>query len=91
MKKFVQCLKAFPTAFRVVFIVSWLFTIGLFTASFLVPPLGIIDASVLKGSAVVLGYVAVFMVFVVVIAGRSATFEHGETRVTIGGHGDGND
>lgn len=55
----------------------------LFIAGFIVPPLGEVHPSVLKGIGELLGFVAVFFAWYAVKKGRSAVFTHGNTSATI--------
>lgn len=55
----------------------------LFIAGFIVPPLGEIHPSVLKGIGELLGFVAIFFAWYAVKKGRSAVFRHGSTTATI--------
>lgn len=57
--------------------------IVLFVLGFVVPPLGEIHPSVLKGIGELLGFVAIFFAWYAVKKGRSAVFRHGSTTATI--------
>lgn len=58
--------------------------ITLLVASFLVPPMGIIDDSVLKGVAEIFGFAALGTVMRAIEKGIDAKIKHGNTEVTIG-------
>lgn len=83
MNKARKFLLARPLFFRSVFIISWVFSLGLFVGGFFVPPVGTIDGSVLKAAGILLGFSSLSMLPDLVAAGRTATIEHGETKVTI--------
>lgn len=55
----------------------------IFIVGFLVPPLGEVHTSVLKGIGELLGFVAIFFAWYAVKQGRSAVFAHGNTTATI--------
>lgn len=52
--------------------------------SFVLPPTGIIDPSVLKFIALLLGFAALGVAGQNLANGKGVTFSHGETEVTIG-------
>lgn len=52
--------------------------------SFVLPPTGIIDPSVLKFMALLLGFAALGVAGQNLANGKDVTFSHGETEVTIG-------
>ena len=56
----------------------------LLTASFILPPTGVIDPSVLKAAAILLGFAALGIVGKNLAMGKDVTFSHGDTEVTIG-------
>lgn len=58
--------------------------IALLIASFLVPPRGVIDESVLKGVAEIFGFAALGTVILAIDKGIDARVRHGKTEVTIG-------
>lgn len=58
--------------------------ITLLVASFLVPPMGVIDDSVLKGVAEIFGFAALGTVMRAIEKGIDAKIKHGDTEVTIG-------
>ena len=66
-------------AFWVLLITS----IILIVASFCIPPVSIIDGSVLAAVGLLLGFGALNEIRKALIAGRSATFTHGNTSVVI--------
>lgn len=56
----------------------------LLIASFVLPPTGVIDPSVLKAAAILLGFAALGIVGKNLSLGKDVTFSHGDTEVTIG-------
>lgn len=58
--------------------------IALLVASFLVPPMGVIDNSVLKGVAEIFGFAALGTVILAINKGVDAKIQHNNTSVTIG-------
>lgn len=56
--------------------------------SFVLPPTGIIDPSVLKFIALLLGFSALGIAGQNLANGRDVTFTHGDTEVTIGDNDD---
>lgn len=59
------------------------FGLLLFVSGFLIPPIGEVHPSVLKGIGELLGFVSVFFVWYAVKNGRSAIFRHGDTSAEI--------
>jgi hypothetical protein len=66
-------------------------SIGLFIASFIVPPMGAIDPSVLKAGGEILGIATLFMVREAIMEGLGVKMTHGNTSIEIkdldGGNG----
>lgn len=58
-------------------------SIGLLIASFIVPPTGIIDGSVLAGAAEIFAWGALYVVLKAVDKGTPASISHGGTTVTV--------
>ena len=73
---------------RAIFYVCLGVALALMTASFVLPPTGVIDPSVLKAAAILLGFAALGIVGKNLSQGKDVTFSHGETEVTIGDKGD---
>lgn len=69
---------------KYIFWVCLVLAASLFVGSFFCPPVGSIDASVLKAGAELLGFAALGIVGKNLAEGKRVTFEHGETEVTIG-------
>lgn len=56
--------------------------IGLFVWGFFVPPLGIIDGSILKAGGILLAFAALWVIAHIVIElDRTARFKHGQTEL----------
>lgn len=68
---------------RAIFYVCLTVAIALLLVSFFVPPTGVIDPSVLKAAAILLGFAALGIVGKNLSDGKEVTFSHGETEVTI--------
>lgn len=60
-----------------------LIAIALIIASFIVPPTGVIDPSVLAGVGEIFAFAALYVVFVAVLRGTPASISHNNTTVTV--------
>ena len=60
-----------------------LVSIGLMVASFLVPPTGIIDPSVLAASGELFAFAALYVVLMAVQRGTKASVDKGDTTLTV--------
>lgn len=69
---------------RTIFYVCLSVSIVLLLVSFFVPPTGVIDSSVLKAAAILLGFAALGIAGKNLAEGKDVTFTHGDTEVTIG-------
>lgn len=69
---------------RTIFYICLGVALTLLAASFLLPPTGVIDPSVLKAAAILLGFAALGIVGKNLSLGKDVTFSHGDTEVTIG-------
>ena len=69
---------------RAIFYVCLCVALILMVASFILPPTGVIDPSVLKAAAILLGFAALGIVGKNLSLGKDVTFSHGDTEVTIG-------
>lgn len=69
---------------KVIFYICLGVALTLLVASFLLPPTGVIDPSVLKAAAILLGFAALGIVGKNLSLGKDVTFSHGDTEVTIG-------
>lgn len=67
----------------VIFTVTTFVAIGLFIAGFFVPPMGIIDGSVLKASGILLGFASVAQVPMLARRGTDVTIQHGQTKLSV--------
>ena len=70
--------------YRIVFRVCLVASIVLLVAGFLLPPMGVIDNSVLKAVGLLLGFASVDKIGEAVKDGRTARFEKGDMSVTFG-------
>lgn len=73
---------------KVIFYVCLGVAIAVGAVSFFLPPTGVIDPSVLKFIALLLGFAALGIVGKNLAMGKEVTFHHGETEVTIGDNED---
>lgn len=64
--------------------------IALIVASFIVPPLGIIDSSVLAAVGEIFGFAALWTLIKAIDKGKVASVSHGSTTISIGKDKDGN-
>ena len=69
---------------KVIFYICLVVALALLVASFVMPPTGVIDPSVLKAAAILLGFAALGIVGKNLSLGKDVTFSHGDTEVTIG-------
>lgn len=70
-------------------IVVAVFAVLLFTAGFLVPPLGVIDGSALKAVGELLGFNSLFLAWAAIEKGYGAEIRHGDTSAKIDADDDG--
>lgn len=68
---------------KVAFWVCLLSSISLMVASFIIPPMGVIDPSVLKGVALLLGFATLGTIIDAVAKGADIKVSHNGTDVTI--------
>ena len=64
--------------------------IALIVASFIVPPLGIIDSSVLAAVGEIFGFAALWTLIKAIDKGKVATISHNNTTISVGKDKDGN-
>lgn len=67
-------------------IALWTFAvcaIGLLVASFVVPPTGVIDPSVLKGASLIFAFAALFEAREAVLEGLGVKVTHGDTTIEV--------
>lgn len=67
-------------------ILLWVFSlcaIGLFVASFLVPPMGVIDGSVLKAGAILFAMMALMEAREAILEGMGVKLTHGDTTIEV--------
>lgn len=68
---------------RAIFYVCLAVSIVLLSVSFVLPPTGVIDPSVLKAAAILLGFAALGIAGKNLADGKDVTFSHGDTEITI--------
>ena len=68
---------------KIVFFVCLIISIGLFIGGFFVPPMGVIDGSLLTAGGLLLGFAVVAVGAQALQDGRNATIKHGETEIQI--------
>lgn len=68
---------------RAIFYACLTVAVVLMVVSFVLPPTGVIDPSVLKAAAILLGFAALGIVGKNLSLGKDVTFSHGDTEVTI--------
>lgn len=71
-------------AAKIVFYVCLTVAAGLFIGGFLVPPMGVIDGSVLKAGGILLCFGALGIFGRALDQGKTAKFEKGDIEVTVG-------
>lgn len=67
----------------VIFAIITFFAIGLFVGGFLVPPMGVIDGSVLKAGGLLLGFASVAQVPELSKHGTDLKIQHGQTSLSV--------
>ena len=70
---------------NIYFYILALISIGLIIASFIVPPTGVIDPSVLTGIGEIFAFASLGAVFKAMDKNESITMSHGDTSITING------
>lgn len=68
---------------KYIFMVCLVISIGLFIGGFFVPPLGIIDGSVLTAAGILFGFAALAVAGQNLANGKDVTFRKGDTEVVI--------
>lgn len=71
-----------------IFVITLITSIGLVVAGFLVPPMGIIDGSVLTAVGELFGFGALAQLPHVVAMGKEFRIKHGQTSISVGDHDD---
>lgn len=72
-----------PQVDKYIFMVCLVISIGLFIGGFLVPPLGVIDGSVLTAGGILFGFAALAVVGQNLANGKDVTFRNGDTEISI--------
>lgn len=62
-----------------------LVSVGLIVASFIVPPTGVIDPTVLAATGELFAFAALYVVFVAVLNGTKASVQKGDIALTVSG------
>lgn len=68
---------------KYIFIVCLIISICLFVGGFFVPPLGVIDGSVLTAGGILFGFAALAVAGQNLANGKDVTFRNGDTEVVI--------
>lgn len=68
---------------KYIFMVCLIISIGLFIGGFFVPPLGIIDGSVLTAAGILFGFAALAVAGQNLANGKDVIFRNGDTEVVI--------
>lgn len=68
---------------KIIFSITTLAAIGLFITGFFVPPMGIIDGSVLKAGGILLGFASVAQVPDMARRGTDVKIQHGATSLSV--------
>lgn len=58
-------------------------TIGLFVGGFFVPPMGVIDGSVLSAAGILFGFATLAQVPVIIGSAKTAKITHGDTTIEV--------
>lgn len=69
---------------KYIFFVCLGIAVALFLFGALCPPIGVIDNSILKAGAILLGFAALAVAGQNLANGKDIKFQHGETAVTVG-------
>lgn len=72
----------------IVIVVLTIFSLGFLVAGFFVPPMGIIDGSVLKAVGELFGFATLWTVVFALRRGSDITIKHGQTEATINNDSD---
>ncbi len=67
----------------ILFTITTFAAIALFVGGFFVPPMGIIDGSVLKAGGILLGFGSAAQVPLLARRGADVKFQHGQTSLTL--------
>lgn len=76
-------MKSIPRVDKVVFFICLFVTIGLLVGGFFVPPMGIIDGSVLTAGGIIFAFAALAISAQAVQDGKKAIINHGTTHIEI--------
>lgn len=67
----------------IIFTITTLSAIGLFVGGFFVPPMGVIDGSILKAGGILLGFGSVAQVPELAKRGTDLKIQHGQTSLSV--------
>ena len=65
-------------------VVCGIIAFGLLIAGFCLPPMGIIDVSVIQGVGEIFGFATIWMLPKTIAAGKTIKLEHGNTTISVG-------
>lgn len=83
LAKFRAMTRNIRTSTTIALWVSFILSAGLLIASFLVPPMGVIDASVLKAASLIFAFAGLFFLREAVMEGLGVKLTHGDTTIEI--------
>lgn len=86
MKWFKSVLKEAPTLWKCIFIIGFIISSALIVVSFILPPKGIIDPSVLKAVGEILAYPTVFSACECIFTGLGVKVTKGDTSIEVTGN-----
>lgn len=65
-------------------VVCGIIAFGLLILGFCLPPIGIIDVSVIQGVGEIFGFATIWMIPNTILAGKTIKLEHGNTKISVG-------
>ena len=81
--RFREATKNIKTGTTIALLTSFSLSAGLLIASFVVPPIGIINGSVLKAASLIFGFAGLFFLREAVMEGLGVKLTHGETTIEV--------
>lgn len=75
---------------HILFDVLSIISVGLIIASFIVPPTGVVDPSVLAAVGEIFGWGALYIVLIAIVKGTPASVQHNGTTVSVNKDGEHN-
>ena len=85
-----QSLRSGCTKAKIASAVLSFISVGLIVASFIVPPMGVVDGSVLAAVGEIFAFAALFAAWEAIDKCLDAKITHGNTTISLDGDGDGN-